>query len=250
MSKSPMSQPELPFGEPERWLPVVGWERLYEVSSLGRVRSLTRKTRNGTVRGGRILKAQPGPLGYLHVVLSDRPRLSNRAVHLLVLDAFHGPRPAGMVGCHGPGGNQDNRASVLCWDTQAANTGRDRDRDGTMPRGMNHARSVLTDEQVADMRRRCADGESQRSVALSYGLASVHEIVTGRIWTHLPGAVSLEGPRRGNGHYLSKLTDEKVRVIRARHGDGERQVDLMREFGISASTMSQVVARKTWKHVA
>ena len=36
----------LPFSEPERWLPVVGWEGLHEVSDLGRVRSLPRKGGN------------------------------------------------------------------------------------------------------------------------------------------------------------------------------------------------------------
>ena len=39
----------------ERWLPVTGYEGLYEVSDLGRVRSLPRQTRSG-VRGGTLMK--------------------------------------------------------------------------------------------------------------------------------------------------------------------------------------------------
>jgi len=51
----------------ERWLPVVGWEEFYEVSSLGRVWSVPRLKCLG-----RILKARDGGNGYLMVTLSAR----------------------------------------------------------------------------------------------------------------------------------------------------------------------------------
>ena len=42
--------------EPERWLPVPGWEGLYEVSDLGRVRSLPRPRRpKMRTYGGKLL---------------------------------------------------------------------------------------------------------------------------------------------------------------------------------------------------
>lgn len=78
----------------------------YRVSSLGRVRS-----------PGGLLSPWPDRDGYLRVSLARESVL----VHHLVLEAFHGPRPYGTEGCHGPGGRQDNRASELRWGTHREN---------------------------------------------------------------------------------------------------------------------------------
>lgn len=44
-----------------------------------------------------------------------------KKVHHLVLEAFHGPRPTGLHGCHNNGDPLDNRAGNLRWDTQSGN---------------------------------------------------------------------------------------------------------------------------------
>ncbi len=57
----------------EEWRPVPDYEGLYEVSDLGRVRSLTAKVRNGNggrMRQGRVLKQQVTRHGYYTVMLS------------------------------------------------------------------------------------------------------------------------------------------------------------------------------------
>jgi hypothetical protein len=123
----------------ERWLPVVGWEGLYEVSDLGRVRSLDRVTtnKNGVDRRfpGRVLKLYDNKrLGRLELGLNRggaKGGIHVRArVHILVLTAFVGPRPDGMEGCHGPAGGYDNRLTNLRWDTHSENM-LDRTRHGT-----------------------------------------------------------------------------------------------------------------------
>jgi hypothetical protein len=43
------------------------------------------------------------------------------SVHVLVLTAFRGPRPDGLVACHEDDVKDNNRLSNLRWDTQAAN---------------------------------------------------------------------------------------------------------------------------------
>jgi hypothetical protein len=107
----------------EEWRPVVGHEALYEVSSLGRVRSVDRVVPHslyGTARlTGRILKQQKSPAAtYASVGFGSHGKYY---VHRLVLDAFVGPKPEGMVSCHANGDHLDNRIENLRYDTYSAN---------------------------------------------------------------------------------------------------------------------------------
>lgn len=107
----------------ETWLPVVGWEGLYEVSDLGRVRSVERVVQFGaqtrTVRST-ILKPGRTTKGALFVMLSNG-KAYNRRVHQLVLEAFVGPCPPGMEGCHWDDNKENNALVNLRWDTHSAN---------------------------------------------------------------------------------------------------------------------------------
>lgn len=79
----------------ETWKPVVGYEGVYEISELGRIRRL--RAAQGT-RVGRMVRAYPKWRrgGYLAVVLS-RDGVSRRiALHKLVTASFIGPRPPGL----------------------------------------------------------------------------------------------------------------------------------------------------------
>lgn len=117
----------------ELWRPVLGYEGLYEVSDHGRVRSLDRITRtkaghNARFRGQLLTLNQTQ--GKLWVGLSRGDKQSTRAVHRLVLDAFVGPRPDGLIGCHNDGNAFNNNLSNLRWDTYSSNT-RDSVQHGT-----------------------------------------------------------------------------------------------------------------------
>lgn len=125
----------------EEWLPVVGYEGLYAVSTHGRVRSVERTApmrHRGT--GEMITRRVPAvalkahPAGrYLSVSLSDgHNKQRTMAVHLLVLEAFRGPRPPGMKGCHWDDNLLNNHLSNLRWDTQSANE-LDKVRNGLHP---------------------------------------------------------------------------------------------------------------------
>lgn len=106
----------------EVWLPVDGQDVAYEVSSLGRVRSLPRVVKRGTGTysvSGRILRPFKGDADG-HQVISFGKR-NRHYVHLLVLEAFVGPRPDGLEGCHNDGDPTNNRASNLRWDTPSSN---------------------------------------------------------------------------------------------------------------------------------
>lgn len=109
----------------ERWLPVPGWEGLYEVSDMGRVRSLARpfvyNNGNRITRPGRVLRGRRMRRGHLRVALCGPGRREDHLIHRLVLAAFVGPCPAGKEGCHNNGISDDNRLLNLRWDTRQAN---------------------------------------------------------------------------------------------------------------------------------
>lgn len=114
------------------WRPIPGWEGLYEVSSMGQVRSLGRVV-TGQTRSffwpGRVLRlVRKGP--YLQVTLHRPGMRVCRTVHSLVALAFIGPRPEGMQVCHGDGVGSNNALSNLRYDTASANE-MDKVRHGT-----------------------------------------------------------------------------------------------------------------------
>jgi hypothetical protein len=104
----------------ERWLPVVGWEGLYEVSDQGRVRSLPRATKTG-MRGGRILTPGRAADGRTVIGLCRDGRQVSRHISVLVAAAFIGPRPPGLMVCHGSRGNGYDGLANIRYDTQASN---------------------------------------------------------------------------------------------------------------------------------
>ena len=105
-------------------MPVVGYEGLYEVSDQGRVRSLDHTDSLGREQRGRVLKliSRGGRRNYFVVTLTDSSRHLHDYVHRLVLEAFVGPCPDGMVACHYNDIGTDNRLENLRWDTPSENT--------------------------------------------------------------------------------------------------------------------------------
>jgi HNH endonuclease/NUMOD4 motif len=98
----------------ENWLPIVGYEGQYEISDLGNVWSEKRNV---------ILINHPKPpYGYLCVKLCKNGVKKSFRIHNLVLTAFEGPRPPGMVARHLNGIRDDNRYSNLKWGTPLENS--------------------------------------------------------------------------------------------------------------------------------
>jgi len=125
--------------EYEEWRPVVGWEGFYEVSSLGRVRSLDRRfqTSDGGVRfyRGRLMEGKLTDYGYPEVKLSRPGQRVNRRVHRLVSEAFI-PNPAGHpFVLHWDDEKTNNVVDNLRWGTQKDNVA-DTIRNGLHP-GLN-----------------------------------------------------------------------------------------------------------------
>lgn len=172
----------------ENWKPIKGYEGLYEVSSLGRVRSLDRLNSRGHSIAGRVLS--PGPCGpdlaYRMVRLSKGGVARACAVHRLVLETFRGPCPEGMEACHGNGNGADNRLENLRWDTSKRNKA-DKRAHGTVPVGERHHNAKLTELDVRRIFRLRGEGRTQRAIAAELGVSvsRVCVILKRREWRHV-----------------------------------------------------------------
>lgn len=160
---------------PEEWRPIPGYEGLYEVSDLGRVRSLDREWRQLGRAGkphlhrkpGRILRpGRTGRFGHVTVALG---RGNSRSVHALVMLAFVGPRPAGHDVAHNNGDASDNRLTNLRYATR---------RDNNLDKAK-HGRCRVPADVVTAIRQ----GGSPRELSRQYGvsLSYVHAVRKGAI---------------------------------------------------------------------
>lgn len=119
----------------ETWKSVVDFEGLYDVSSVGRVRSLDHYTVDTLQRKrlfrGQLLNTWPADDNkHLIVTLTKAGRHYRFFVHVLVATTFIGPCPPGFECCHDDGNGLNNWIGNLRWDTRS-NNNYDRARHGT-----------------------------------------------------------------------------------------------------------------------
>ncbi len=155
--------------------PVHGYYGKYEVDLHGNVWSL---------RKGRKKLSPQFDGKYFRVSFSVNGVASTYSVHRVVLEAFVGLRPDGMVACHNNGDSKDNRIDNLRWDTASANTA-DKRRHGTIARGEKIGCAKLTNQDVLEIRRllkyKWATG---KELAERYGVGAgrIADINTGKKW--------------------------------------------------------------------
>lgn len=184
----------------EEWRPVEGFAGYYEVSSLGRVRSLPRRIvrRDGKplTIPGKILTAKANGRGYPRVTLQHCGTEKWTHVHSLVAAAFL-PPPPGPMGTgnqfsvnHISGVKTDNRAVNLEYVTARENLAHARRTGLRNDRGVDNGRAKLTDEQVWEIRGRYQRGVTRQvDIAADYGVdqGTISRIVRGAGWRHHHG---------------------------------------------------------------
>ena len=135
----------------EIWKDIVGYEGLYQVSNLGRVKSLDRKRWNGRVLcpvKGRVLVGKSTKQGYLQVSLGRRNYVY---IHRLVAQMFiSNPKNKSEVN-HINGIKTDNRVENLSWVSRSENMKHASD-NNFMRCGEQHYHHKLTRESVLFIR--------------------------------------------------------------------------------------------------
>ncbi len=174
----------------EVWKPVVGAEGRYEVSDHGRVRSLDHSVarangRTHRVRGRELKPATSSKWGHQTVTIQPRGSVPS-GVHVLVMAAFVGERPAGMEVAHLDGNPANNHVTNLAYVTHPENCSH-RVIHGTASRGDDCPTAKLTSDDVGDMRWLRGQGVPTQQLGELFGVSArqVRRICSGERWAHL-----------------------------------------------------------------
>lgn len=169
--------------KPEEWRPVIGFP-FYEVSNIGRVRSIDRVvphswSGSNYVRSGKLLAQHTDRTGYPSVNLYRNGKMKIGRVHQLVAAAFL-PRIDGK-NCvnHLDFNRGNNSVENLEWVTQKENM-EHATRNGRMAQKLNEA-------VVRAIRRLRSRGETQAEIArrVGVGQAAVSCVIRGATWGHV-----------------------------------------------------------------
>lgn len=176
----------------EEWKPIPGHEGRYEVSNLGRFKSLPRvivqTSRWGTPmrrqwKGG-IIHPDPHHTGYLVIKLGDAKK--QYRAHVLVALAWLGPCPPGMIVSHSDDNKVNIRADNLEYMTNPDNVKRAYRTGRLSNKGETNGKAVLTDEIVAKIlalpRSMLA---TEAAIVIGCKKHSIHQVRRGA-WGHVP----------------------------------------------------------------
>lgn len=158
--------------------------------------------------------------------------------------------PDGMLVCHHCDNPPCCNPSHLFAGSTADNA---RDMAGKKRHGyITHPENTkLSPSEVSEIRALWTDKVSLSSLADRFNVShsTIGAIVHGETWTHLDHAKIGPIIRVGSKHFNSKLTEAAALEIRVLGSQGVSITSLALKFGVSEMTISDVLLRKTWRHV-
>jgi hypothetical protein len=253
----------------EIWKDIKGYEGFYQVSNLGKIKSLDRNIiiKNGRHRffKGRLLQLNYDIDGYFMVCLCMPGKTQFSCnVHKLVAKAFVEGYKEGLVVNHKDGNKENNVSTNLEWVTVAENNKHAIDTGLLNPhkskpqnsyKGENHPMSKLLEQDVKEIRKMALEGIPHKEIAKKFGICKerVCAIKKGRVWKHILDE-SIIYPKlqyhRGERNSNSKLTEKDVFQIRKLLADNILNIkQIALQFNVSSTTISYIKLGKSWSYL-
>jgi hypothetical protein len=168
----------------ENWLPILGYEKQYSVSDIGRVKSHSRTIINSNgisyFLKGRILKPQTDSRGYFKVSLSKNSVVKPFTIHQLVIRTFVRPQLPKEETRHLNGNLIDNRLENLAYGTKSDNM-QDAIKHGTFPLLEDRPCAVLNRKQVVEIFKSTEDTKTL-SKRYCVGKGVIRQIKLRKTW--------------------------------------------------------------------
>lgn len=178
----------------EIWKPIEGFEKYYEVSNKGRIKSLFRRilTKNGVFKNKKesILKTTVSTSGYHSVMLCVNDVRSRFYVHRLVAKMFLPRLFENYVVNHKDGNKLNNNFSNLEWVSIQENVDHSIE-NGLTPQGEKSTSAKLSSKNVLVIRRlfKINPKFNRNEVSRKLGVSesTIRKIIFNQRWKHLNG---------------------------------------------------------------
>lgn len=143
------------------WKTIPSLKGYYQASNTGLIKSVDRFVNGFSARAGKpvmihrkekMLSQNVRGNGYKSVCICVDGAMKTEQVHKLVLMAFRGVRPKGLVACHNDGNPDNNNITNLRWDWPSENY-KDIEKHGTRAKGEKVGTSKLTKQEVIEIKK-------------------------------------------------------------------------------------------------
>lgn len=190
---------------------------------------------------GRISNGCKTQFGYRVISSGVGGKTNQTQVHRAVYRAFVGEIPKGMMINHIDGNKENNSIENLELVTPSENC-LHAVKNNLQP-------NLLTKDQIDEAVRLYKEGKKLKEVSKILGIPSrrLSEIFTGKNYSYALETPLYTGKQSGERVHNSKLTVEKVKIIREKLKLGFTGVELAKEFDVYPTTINKIKFNLIWK---